>query len=154
MTCSWNTQNLEWDVEDTASPGLSTRPRDFSAKALTGRGKPDFFDTPSLKDVALWKRGTHFEFQTVMISEQVSVSLSHEMLRLSLSGYDWSLWSHWVVSEQRESFFLPDFRRLKQRLRSDLLRKLDLLWCKECCFCLFVFKSSDQSHPRTRLSHF
>lgn len=53
MTCSQNTQILELDVEDTASPRFRVRHRDFSGKVFTVREKPDFLDTPSLKDVVL-----------------------------------------------------------------------------------------------------
>lgn len=41
-----HTEHLEWDAEDTASPGLSTRPKDFSVKALTGGRKQISLITP------------------------------------------------------------------------------------------------------------
>lgn len=82
------------------------------------------------------------------IPEQVTISLSQEMLRLSLSGNDWFLWSHWVVSELRKkNFCLPDFRRLKQSLKSELVRKLDLFWYKECCFVFLFFSGQTRVIP-------
>lgn len=112
VTCSQNTQFLEMDVEDPAFPELKVSSRDFSVKALTYEEKPGLLDTPRMKGVSFEKETGRFEFLTVRRPGLVAVS--HEMLSLSLSGSDWSLWCLWVLSLNREKrTFLPDFGRLK-----------------------------------------
>lgn len=74
VTCSCNTQISGLDVEDTASPGLRVRPGGISVKALVV-GENQICLVPRMKGVAL-------------IAQQVPGSLSHEMVRLSLSGND------------------------------------------------------------------